>query len=177
MDIESNIHTTFLDFSTDQRHEWSGHNTVTSGCLSFLRDMLASETRSVTAGAETLISGLPRPPTYIAVGSGFNGGSWVTGRYMTSLPGEFLRATITSGGVAGQAVTLYAFLASGAGAGPTSHGMPIGAYGIYAGEATGVSWPTGSGVLLAIYRDPTQQNKNFSNTLSIHWTLTLSGKL
>lgn len=180
--VHSKLHTTFIDLRTNQRHEWSGENTVTSGCLSFLRDFLASKIRTITPG-QVLLSGAALPPSYIAVGSGFDNGAWVPGRFMTSIPGEYYRTAIAARDTSGQSVIFHAMLNQPDGnvslrSASSTDGMPIGAYGIYAGDATNTpSNINKNGTLIAVARDPSPRLKNSTNTLSIDWTLTISGKL
>lgn len=173
--IMGNIHATMVDIETGERKVWTAQNTITSGGLSFLRDFLAASVR--TMGTEMLISGAPLPPTYIALGSGINGGAWQASRFMTVVPGEHFRGSIATRDASGQSVIFHAHYSSADGNGPAGTGMTIGAYGIYAGNASNAPAYPGSGTLFAVAREPVPFGKRTSNTIDIDWTITVSGKL
>lgn len=140
---------------------WRFPNTVTSGGLAYLRDMLVAATQLE----------MPLPPSFIAFGSGFNGSPGAgIGRFSTRIPGETARTAIVQRDRAGAAsVIFHAFL------GPTDNqNQTMAVVGLYAGTATEAP---NSGDLLAcaaIAGGPV--NKNPQNSYHLDWNLTISGK-
>lgn len=123
---------------------------LTSGGLSLVRDYLA-------AGDP---DDAPAPPTYMAFGP-----TAAIGRFMTTVPGETFRQSITDAARSGQTVVFSSFL------GTTDNNAAMGTYGLFAGSATSA---TDSGTLVVL-ASGAPFTKTSANALQVDLAVMVSG--
>ncbi len=129
-------------------------NVMTSGGLVLIATYLGM----VPAFAQAA----PVPPSYIDIGTS----TTPVGRFWTTVPGKTFRTAIAGREVIGASVIYHAYLTDSANAGNV-----VGTYGLIAGGLVAGAGDT----LFAVANEQTPFTKTPNSTVSLDWTLTVSG--
>lgn len=154
--LHGNVRVRAVNRDTGEVRDCTQGNTVTSGGLALLADYLAQ----ADPGAA------PRPPSFIAVGSGQISD---TGYFLTALPNEGFRTAIVQRDREGLAVVYHAYFEP-----QDANGQQMGNFGLFARDAT--NDPT-TGTLVAVVNYATPFWKTAAISFSVDWTITPSGRM